>query len=69
MAEMVIISWDYREQIDRAELHRAVHDISGGRVHIREIDTDSDQYAVLVSDEPADDETAMAAYEEWETSR
>lgn len=69
MPEMVIVSWDYRDQIDRAELHRAVYDISGGRVHITEIATDSDQYAVIVSDEPVDDETALAAYEEWETSR
>lgn len=49
-----------------AEFHRAVNDISEGKVHIREVDTDSDQYAVIVSDAALSDEQAAQAYDEWE---
>ena len=63
--ELVIFSWDYREQPDMAEFHRAVNDISGNRVHVIPVETGSDQYAVVVCDQPLGKAEAVEAYRDW----
>lgn len=65
MPEMVVLSWDWREQPDVEEFHRAVFDISEGKVHITKVDTGSDEYAVIVSDEQLVDGEPEALYREW----
>lgn len=59
----VVITWDYREQLPLDELHRAISDLSGGRLDIHEIETGSDQYAIVVA--PPGQEAAQAFYEQW----
>jgi hypothetical protein len=49
MADVKIMSWDWREQPDLAELDRLVCDVSDGRVRIVPVITGSDQYAIAVS--------------------
>jgi hypothetical protein len=68
MPEMVIIGWDWKDQPDISELHRAVCDISGGKVHIREVESGTDDYTIVVSDAELDDEQAQAAYRAWEVA-
>lgn len=58
-----ILSWDCREQPDINKLARAVNDLSGGKVHIYEINTQSDQYAIVASDRPL---TGNQVAEEWD---
>ena len=53
-----IFTWDWQEQPDMAAIAEAVHEVSGGRVHMREVDTGSDQYEWIVSDYPVDDAEA-----------
>jgi hypothetical protein len=53
-----IITWDWKEQPDLAELAAAVAEMSGGRVHMREVDTGSDQYEWIISDYEVDDAEA-----------
>lgn len=45
------LTWDYREQPDLDDLAAAVWEISNGRVHIANVETRSDQYAIVVSAE------------------
>jgi hypothetical protein len=52
VSKLGIISWDWCEQPDLAVLARAVYAVSGGLVHITQVDTGDDQYAIVVSDRP-----------------
>jgi hypothetical protein len=61
-----VLSWDWRGQPDLARLGRLVADLSGGTLHLAEADTGCDQYAVVLSTAPLDDETATRVYREWE---
>lgn len=61
-ARAEVMSWDWREQPDMAFLAGLVHSLSGGRVNITKVDTDSDQYAIVISDGPLD---RAQAYEVW----
>jgi hypothetical protein len=47
--EPVILSWDYGEQPDLDRLAAAVRDMSGGAVHMHEVDTGSSDYAIVVA--------------------
>ncbi len=61
-----VLSWDWAEQPDMAALADIIRDPSGGTVYLREVeDTGSDQYAVVVSTEPVDEEQARRVYLEW----
>jgi hypothetical protein len=60
-----VLSWDWRGQPDLARLGRLVADLSGGTLHLAEADTGSDQYAVVLSTTPLDDEAATRVYREW----
>jgi hypothetical protein len=61
-----VLSWDWRGQPDLARLGRLVADLSGGTLHLREADTGSDQYAVVLSTAPLDTAAATWVYREWE---
>jgi len=45
----VALTWDYRQQPDLDELARAVHEVSAGAVHIHQVDTGSDDCAIVVA--------------------
>ena len=62
-----VLTWDWREQPDPDELARAVRDVSGGTVHIRQVDTGSDQYAIVVAAADLDDEAVQDVYDRWLT--
>lgn len=44
-----IFTWDWKESPDLDDIGRAVTEISGGTVFITNVDTGSDQFAVVVS--------------------
>lgn len=58
-----VLSWDWCGQPDLADLARILHDVSGGTVHLREINTGSDEYAVVIAATDLDEATAQAVYE------
>ncbi len=61
-----ILSWDVREQPDLTALAEIVHDLSGGRVHLRPVeDTGSQDCALVVASVPVDDATAQRLYLRW----
>jgi hypothetical protein len=65
MSRVEVLSWDYNEQPNLERLARLVADMSGGRVHLTNVeDTGSQDYVLVVADRPMDQGEAMAAYEQ-----
>ncbi len=42
-----VITWDWKESPDPSDLHRALNRLAG--LHVEPVDTDSDQYAIVIS--------------------
>lgn len=62
-----VLWWDWREQPDLGALAKILTEVSGGTVHLHEVDTCSDEYAVVISSAPLSAEEAVAAWEKgWE---
>ena len=57
-----VIIWDWREQPDMDEIANAVQELSNGRVQIYDVDTRSDQFAIVISDTPLHSDDVAAAY-------
>lgn len=56
------ITWDVRESPDLHELAAAIRVVSGGTVHLVEVDTGCDDYAIAVADRAL---TQQQAYDAW----
>jgi hypothetical protein len=54
------LSWDYREQPDIKKLAAAVAQVSRGTVRIREYETGSDQYVIVIADSVVTDDEVRA---------
>jgi len=50
-----VLSWDWKGQPDLRKLAAAVHEVSGGTVFIREIDTGGDFYMLVIGDHEVSD--------------
>lgn len=59
---MKVLQWDWRSQPDLDELDDAVRAASDGQVAITQVDTGSDEYAVVVGP-PMSREQAREAWE------
>jgi hypothetical protein len=59
----VILSWDWKEQPDLLELAEAIHGVSGGTVHLHQVDTGSSDYAIVLAAEPLDERQVADVYE------
>jgi len=57
-----VLSWDCRQQPDLDELAKAIQVLSMGRVHLTQVDTGSDEYAIVLAGRPLD---AEEAYRVW----
>lgn len=55
-----VLVWDYRQQPDLDELAEAIADVSRGTVHLTQVDTGSDEHAIVLAARPLD---AVEAYE------
>ena len=62
----VCLSWDWREQPDLAELARALTEVSNGTVHLTEVATGDDQYAIVLDSRPVTKQEAYEMYRSWE---
>lgn len=60
-----VLTWDWRGQPDLNQLGRVIHDLSGGVLHLRPVDTGSDEYAIVIANTDVDGATARAAYDRW----
>lgn len=62
-----VLSWDWKEDAPIWDFAELVREISGGTVHITEVDTGSDQCAYIVSAAPLTADEARRLYEKrWE---
>jgi hypothetical protein len=57
-----LLTWDWKEQPDPAELARILSELTDGMVHLIEVDTEDDQYAWVLSTEPTSAAEATALY-------
>jgi hypothetical protein len=57
-----VLSWDWRGQIDLDDLAAAVRDLGG--LHLIEVETGDDQYAIVLSTEPVSRSAANRMYAE-----
>jgi hypothetical protein len=57
-----LLSWDWREQPDLDRLAQIVRDLSGLRVHLTQVDTGSDEYAIVLSDQQLSEDEAAQVY-------
>jgi hypothetical protein len=60
MVTVKTLTWGYREQPDLDELAAAVAEVSGGTVRIREYETGSSDYVLVISDRVVDDREVEA---------
>lgn len=60
-----ILTWDWREQPNLAELAELLLELTNGRLHLKSVDTGSDQYAVVISTVELDQAAVNAAYDVW----
>lgn len=58
-----VLSWDWRAQPDLQQLARDLLRVSGGTVHLAEVDTGGDEYAIVLSSSPLSNAEAQAVYE------
>lgn len=62
-----LMTWDWKEYLDLEQLARVVDKVSGGTVHVHEVDTQSDQFAVFISNvKLTDDEVKRLWKQRWE---
>lgn len=58
-----VLSWDWRGQLDIDELAEALAALSDGKIRVYDVDTGSDEFAIVVSDTPMKGDEVAAAYE------
>lgn len=63
-----VLVWEWNEQLDLAELSRAIRDVSTDVVHIREVVTNSSEYAIVIANVDLSDTDAQAVYDQWHQS-
>jgi len=58
-----VLIWAWREQLPLDQLARALHDLTGAAVGLHEVDTGSDQYAIVLTTKPMTAGQAKAVYD------
>jgi hypothetical protein len=58
------VKWDWKEEPDLEAIAKAVTEVSGGTVHLREVDTGDPFYVWLISDHELTDAAADEALTE-----
>ena len=58
-----VLTWDWREQPDLDHLGRLICDLSGGTVHLHQVDTGSDQYAIVLATTKLDARSVCEIYD------
>lgn len=65
MSKPEVLTWDWKEQLDMADLASALRRL-GSRVRVYEVDTGSDQFAfVLSNDDLTEEQVAEVWHKEW----
>jgi hypothetical protein len=58
-----LLTWDWRGQPDLDELARILLEVSAGTVHLHQVDTGGDEYAIVLADRALSDREALDVYE------
>lgn len=62
MSRTEVLTWGWREQPDLDRLARIITDLSGGTVHLVQVETGSDEYAIVLSDRALTKDEVDEAY-------
>ncbi len=57
-----IIYWDWKEYAPTDLIAKAVAEVSNGHVHIHDVNTNSDQFAIVVTDEELTEEQVASVW-------
>lgn len=60
-----VLTWDYRQGPNLDQLAQLITDLSGGRLHLRHVDADSDEVVIVLATTALDEAHAMATFERW----
>lgn len=60
--DVCVVAWDWKDQMPLDDLKDA---LSRGYIHLSEVDTKGDWYAIALSRETLDEETAEGAFLRW----
>lgn len=58
-----VLTWDWRQQPDLDRLAAAIRDLTGGNVGLHQVDTGSDEYAIVLADQLLTDAEARSIWE------
>ncbi len=66
MTRTAMLSWDWRGQPDLDHLARILLDVSAGTVHLHQVQTGTDDYAIVLADRALTHADALDVYRrEW----
>ena len=60
MGDVVLYTWDWREQPPMTEIAKKVRELSHGHIIISQVDTQSDEYMIAIADRPLSSDEALA---------
>lgn len=60
-----IVTWDWKEYAPMGDVGRAIEEVSNNQVHLYEVDTGSDQFAVVVSNKSLTTDEVQGIYKAW----
>lgn len=58
-----VIMWDYKDQPDWDQINFALIEVANGGIHT--VDTQTDQYAIVISDMQDTTKEVQEKYEQW----
>jgi len=60
------MTWDWKEYLDLDELSKVLHQLSEGGINLYQVETGSDQYAIVISrGELNEEQVAQINYDYW----
>lgn len=66
-ARVAVLCWDWKEQPDMDTLALLLRDLSGGTIHLHEVNTESDEFAIVLATTPLTAEQVDAAWTDIES--
>lgn len=60
-----ILTWDWKGHVSLVELAEALSELTDGKINLYEVDTESDQFAIVLSDQLLDPPAVNQAWEAW----
>jgi hypothetical protein len=60
-----VVTWDWREYAPLDDIGRAIEEVSGDRVHLYEVETGNDQFAIVITNDRLDKAQVNEVYHDY----